>query len=296
MVCLNFLTQWVPMQGFPLELISDVGTSNKNALNDMLMNVLGIKQLYASPGRHQASGHVENVIKQINAKYRCLSVALEDTLIDWNDKQESYNKIIALLPGVEAFINGSINTVTSLSPNMLDRGRELRLQPIVEIDKAMKEARDKYDLIKKKMGKKDIKGAMETLAVLQSYLKMMRQQRDEKELNIILKTRERFNGSEKIRLVKDELCLFYLGWCENRHSANWRARWKIVVFKEYFGPASAIVRDVNGAREYQVALAMLKKFNSNEEWLDNDDTILSKERIKTMKRGLKKVRFDKDYK
>ena len=297
-VCLNFLKQWVPLQGFPLELISDVGTSNKNALNDMLMNVLGIKQLYASPGRHQASGHIENVIKQINAKYRCLNVSMDNKLINWDNKQESYDKVVALLPGIQAYINGSINTVTSLSPNMLDKGRELRLAPVMDTDKAINEAREKYAQIKEKNGNKDLKGAAETLAILQSHLKMMKQQRDQRELAMILRTKEKFNGSnEKIRFERNEPCLFYLGWCTNRHSANWMARWKVVLFIEYFGPASAIVRDVNRDHEYQVALVMLKKFNSNDKFYsDKNDILLTDERIKSIKREMKKVNFEKNYK
>ena len=69
-VCESLLGRWIPDQGFPLQLLSDIGTSNFNDVVLLLYKITGIQGFYATPRRHKSTGMVERAIREVNQHFR----------------------------------------------------------------------------------------------------------------------------------------------------------------------------------------------------------------------------------
>ena len=81
-VCKFLVNTWVPTQGIPLELMADIGSGCKNALTELVCLAFGIKDLYASPRRHQANGGIESVWRRVNGIARAVNFDLYGQLTD----------------------------------------------------------------------------------------------------------------------------------------------------------------------------------------------------------------------
>jgi hypothetical protein len=79
-VCDVLLQRWIPEQGFPIQLGSDIGTSNLNDLTDIFFEISGVESFFASGRRHESIGKVENVIKLLNKHLRSLNVELDGVI------------------------------------------------------------------------------------------------------------------------------------------------------------------------------------------------------------------------
>ena len=132
-VCQLLLNKWVLEHGFPIQMIGDLGSSNFNDLVLHIQDISGISGLYATPRNHQSIGKVENLNRQIQEKYCNANIDLGGKLTDQTRREESIFEIQQLLPGIQFYLNGSVSSRTGFTPNMLDKGRNLRGIPDVKL-------------------------------------------------------------------------------------------------------------------------------------------------------------------
>jgi len=113
-VCHALYEHWISLFGAPIEIISDNGTSFKNALKNELCELLGIKEIYSPPYYPQANGLVERLFR--TAKTLIKSV-VADNHKDWDE----------VLPTVNMALRNSISRSTSCTPYEVMFGKTARL-------------------------------------------------------------------------------------------------------------------------------------------------------------------------
>ena len=92
----GIMTTWAPDQGFPLELVADIGKGCKNSVTEIFYTICGITGLYASPRRHQAIGGIENAWRRMNMAARAINLKLDGALVDINEREKACRDMMIL--------------------------------------------------------------------------------------------------------------------------------------------------------------------------------------------------------
>ena len=294
--CMIIMERWIPRQGIPMQILSDAGTAFKNNLNEAFYDICGIKSLYSTERYHQASGKIENTIKQINLQFRKCNINLDGQLNDWNQKHESFRMIKSLLKGIEFQYNCSNQTSVGFSPFEMDRG--FNPNQIIDVQKALKNVK-KYCKDGKVM---KVKSALEVLQYLHELIKYNRDRADLKRMDYIYRYKHAFeHGSlsnenhnrNKLENYKiGDKVMFYIGDM-NGHTQQWNARFSgpFDVIKVF--PGTLTVKNDEIGLQFDCAKGMIKRWIDGGNWmkeLDYEKFILAKNKHKL--KNKKKVNFE----
>ena len=281
-VCEVLLGKWIPEQGFPLQLACDVGTSNLNDLVQILYELSGIQGLYATERRHQSIGKVENAIKQVNQHFRSMNIALDGAITDQDDRERAISKIRTYISSVEFHMNSTIAIATGFSPNMLDKGRQLR---------GIEDVKASLALLKKKIKnglKKEDQVAY--LQDLQDRIIMYRNIKDEKALTYILRNINHHNRdlARRHKYKPGEFVGYYVG-DQNNNTQKWQARYKQCIFMENVNKGQAKIKDMSTGKPMIISKGMLKPYTAvDSQWMKEVDYLkYAKERDAAL--GKKKI-------
>ena len=257
-VCNLLLNHWVPVQGFPIQMIGDLGSSNFNDLVHCLFEISGIDGLYASPRRHQAIGKVERLFREMNKQFRLLNVELEGEITNDLSHERALFEIQQFLPAIESFINSTISTKTGFSPNLLDKGRQLR--GIGDIKNGLK-------ILKRKI-KQGCKKPEQVLYLqdLQRKILLYRYQKNKYELSYLMRSCNNHDSSRyKTRKYrKGEFVGFYIGDQSNKNIQKWNARYAQCIFIENLNNGQVKIRDLTDNKIKTVSRGMIRPFKVND--------------------------------
>jgi hypothetical protein len=217
-VCDILLQRWIPDQGFPIQLGSDMGSSNLNDLMDIFFEITGIHSFFASPRRHQSIGKVENAIKIMNKHMRSLNIDLNGQLTDKFNRSEALQRVRMYLPSIEFNMNERKCKRTGMSANQLDKGRSLRgigdaKLALEKLKQMVKENSPKHDQLK-------------YLQDLQKRILLYQTIRNGIEYSYLFRNmnKHELNNTRNYKYKKDEYVGYYIGDRASTAAAWPRAR------------------------------------------------------------------------
>ena len=250
-----FFNDWVPDNGFPIQMIGDLGSSNYNDLMDIVHDVFGISGIYSSPRFHPAIGKVERKFQEMHKHFRALNIILDGTINDANERDQAIFQVRQFLPSIESFMNNSINHKTGLSPQMLDKGRQLR--GIVDIKNAL-------SLMKKRiqsgLKKKD---QIEYLRDLQKRIHCFAQQRQKYLFPYLMRNVNKHIGKEN-KYRKGEYVGYFIGDMKSKNVGKWEARYKKCIFMKELNSGQCEILDLQDNKIIQTTKRYLKPYMVND--------------------------------
>ena len=287
--CLN--SKWAPDQGYPIELIADIGSGCKNALVELIYSLFHIQGLYSSPRRHQAIGGIETTWRRMNMAARAINLKLDGVLTDALERDRAVGLISVLLPSIEMALNASAKTVTGISPNELDKGRKLR--DIQDLDAALATLRKGIE------NGWSITGAAEYLQNLNLSIRAISAIKNEKNLKYVKRYKFRYDKSifKEYQYKIGDLVCYFIGDRSNRNTGQWWPKYMLYKVKEIVrnGNACRIVAIDNPKEEYTVARAMLVPYHDGKDWMNElDYQKMIQARQHDMEKNQKRVGFAKD--
>ena len=278
---------WAPEHGFPVQMIGDLGSSNYNDLLSIIHETFGISGIYSSPRYHVAIGKIERRFREVNKYFKTLNVDLAGTVSDHLNIEEAIFQIQQFLPSVEMYINSSINLTTGLSPNMIDKGRQLR--GIGDIKHAIETLRNN---IKKGASKRS---QIEFLQDLQKRLKYYAHQRQEILLPYLLRNMNKHVENEARKYKRGEYVGYYVGDMKSKNVQKWQARYHKAIFLGELNSGQVEILDLHDNLKKQTTKRYLKKYLVNDPlWKDEFDYQMMKDQQQQEiyhKQGGKQVKF-----
>ena len=255
-VCNLFLNHWVVEHGFPIQMIGDLGSSNFNELVFIIQEMSGVDGLYASPRRHQSIGKVERLIQEMNKHFRQLNIDLDGSITDIDINQAIF-EIQQFLPSIQLCLNATVSSTTGFSPDMLDKGKQLR--GITDVPLALKKLKERI----KKGGISKLE-QVKYLNDLQRQLYLYQQQKNNKQLSYILRNCNRHNEKVKQKNYrKGEFVGFYVGNC-NKDLRKWQARYHKSIFIKNLNNGQVQIRDLVDNKIKTVSKGLIKSFVVND--------------------------------
>ena len=264
-VCKLLLEKWVLEHGFPIQMIGDLGSSNFNEVVLAIQDISGIIGLYATPQCHQSIGKIENLIKQIQQKYRIANHDLDGKLTDQLQREEAIVEVQQLLPGIQFALNASVSTRTGYSPNMLDKGRHLRGIPDVKL--ALRKLKKCVDSGMPKQQQ------VQYLRDLQKQLMYYRKCKNYKQFKYILYNCNKHNmniGSNHNYKSGDLVGLYIAN--PNKLTAKWEPRYHKSLVIESLNNGQIRVKDLVVDKIKTISKRLIKPYKENDPlWLDEYD-------------------------
>jgi hypothetical protein len=285
-VCDVLLQRWIPEQGFPIQLGSDIGTSNLNDLTDIFFEISGVESFFASGRRHESIGKVENVIKLLNKHLRSLNVELDGALTDSFDREAAVRKISMYLPSIEFHLNARKQQRGGFSANMLDKGRQLR--GIGDAKLALQKLKE---IVNTGKGKPD---QIQYLQDLQQCILNYKNIKLEKDRVYLWRHMNKHdnNNTRDYNYKNGQFVGYYIGDRSSTHINKWNALYEQCIFIKMNNSGEAVIKTMKDNRELYVSKRLLKPFHSNDQlWKpDSEFNLLESEKEK-LKQKSSKINF-----
>jgi hypothetical protein len=285
-VCDVLLRRWIPDQGFPIQLGSDIGSSNLNDLMDIFFEITGVQSFFASGRRHESIGKVENVIKLVNKHMRSLNIELDGQLTDKFDRETAIHRVQMYLPGIEFHLNARKQQRSGLSANLLDKGRQLRgigdtQLALEKLKKMRRNGSSKADQI-------------QYLQDLQMQLLLYQNIKNEKDRMYLWRNMNRHNNNNNrdYNYKSGEYVGYYIGDRSSTHINKWNALYEQCIFIKMNNSGEAVIKTMKDNRELYISKRVLKPFHSNDQlWKpDSEFNLLESEKEK-LKQKSSKINF-----
>jgi hypothetical protein len=184
-------------------------------------------------------------------------------------------------------MNSTKNEGTGYSPNILDKGRQLRGIP--DISLALKQLKERIN-----SGKINNKGYRESLIDLQDKIHLLRHVRDKNDLTYILRSMDKHDRKlqRKRKYISGQPVARYIGDQSNKNSIKWQARYARAIFIKDINDGEVQIKDMASGDYMIISRELIKPYMGNDVmWKSEMDYKQFEKEKEKLKGGDSKVCF-----